>query len=177
MRSEFPGLLYCAGALIAVTSWALFMFSKEVHRKGRTVSILRLPVIWILFLVSSAPALASYPVFGNILRIHGSRCPRFLQSAIHTATASSDLHSESVRIDMLLHGSCQQAQKNRTSKNLNHSVRDEMPWKKPLFPLALVPLAVGLVLISVVIGSKNREENAKGLFCVSSRRSWSLPAR
>ncbi|RGQ70238.1 hypothetical protein DWY82_10040 [Bifidobacterium longum] len=63
MRSEFPGLLYCAGALIAVTSWALFMFSKEVHRKGRTVSILRLPVIWILFLVSSAPALASYPVF------------------------------------------------------------------------------------------------------------------
>ena len=33
--------------------------------------------------------------------------------------------------------------------------------EKPLFPLA-----VGLVLISVVIGSKNREENAKGLFCV-----------
>lgn len=63
MRSEFPGLLYCAGALIAVASWALFMFSKEVHRKGRTVSILRLPVIWILFLVSSALALASYPVF------------------------------------------------------------------------------------------------------------------
>ena len=49
--------------------------------------------------------------------------------------------------------------------------------EKPLFPLALVPLAVGLVLISVVIGSKNREENAKGLFCVSSRRPWSLPAR
>ena len=63
MRSEFPGLLYCAGALIAVASWALFMFSKEVHRKGRAVSILRLPVIWILFLVSSALALASYPVF------------------------------------------------------------------------------------------------------------------
>ena len=63
MRSESPSLLYCAGALIAVTSWALFMFSKEVHRKGRTVSILRLPVIWILFLVSSALALASYPVF------------------------------------------------------------------------------------------------------------------
>ena len=38
--------------------------------------------------------------------------------------------------------------------------------EKPLFPLALVPPAVGLVLISVVIGSKNREENAKGLFCV-----------
>ena len=33
--------------------------------------------------------------------------------------------------------------------------------EKPLFPLALVPLAVGLVLIYVV----------------SSRRSWSLPAR
>ena len=49
--------------------------------------------------------------------------------------------------------------------------------EKPLFPLALVPLAVGLVLISVAIGSKNREENAEGLFCVSSRRSWSLPAR
>ena len=49
--------------------------------------------------------------------------------------------------------------------------------EEPLFPLALVPLAVGLVLIYVVIGSKNREENAKGLFCVSSRRSWSLPAR
>ena len=48
--------------------------------------------------------------------------------------------------------------------------------EKPLLLLALVPLAVGLVLISVVIGSKNREENAKGLFCVSSRRSWSLPA-
>ena len=38
--------------------------------------------------------------------------------------------------------------------------------EKPLFPLALVPLAVGLVLISVVIGSKNREENANALFCV-----------
>ena len=49
--------------------------------------------------------------------------------------------------------------------------------EKPLLLLALVPLAVGLVLISVVIGSKNREENAKGLFCVSSQRSWSLPAR
>ena len=49
--------------------------------------------------------------------------------------------------------------------------------EKPLLPLALVPLTVGLVLIYVVIGSKNREENAKGLFCVSSRRSWSLPAR
>ena len=62
MRSEFPGLLYCTGALIAVASWALFMFSKKVHREGRTVSILRLSVIWILFLVSSALALASYPV-------------------------------------------------------------------------------------------------------------------
>ena len=49
--------------------------------------------------------------------------------------------------------------------------------EKPLLLLALVPLAVGLVLIYVVIGSKNREENAKGLFCVPSRRSWSLPAR
>lgn len=29
MRSEFPGLLYCAGALIAVASWTLFMFSKK----------------------------------------------------------------------------------------------------------------------------------------------------
>ena len=33
--------------------------------------------------------------------------------------------------------------------------------EKPLFPLALVPLAVGLVLISVVIGSKNREGTQK----------------
>ena len=33
--------------------------------------------------------------------------------------------------------------------------------EKPLLLLALVPLAVGLVLIYVVIGSKNREENAK----------------
>lgn len=49
--------------------------------------------------------------------------------------------------------------------------------EKPLLLLALVPLAVGLVLIYVVIGSKNREANAKGLFCVSSQRSWSLPAR
>ena len=63
MRSEFPGLLYCAGALIAVASWTLFMFSKKKHREGRTVSILRLSVIWILFLVSSAPALASDPIF------------------------------------------------------------------------------------------------------------------
>ncbi|GHM65882.1 hypothetical protein MCC00300_19580 [Bifidobacterium longum subsp. longum] len=38
--------------------------------------------------------------------------------------------------------------------------------EKPLLLLALVPLAVGLVLIYVVIGSKNREENTKGLFCV-----------
>ena len=38
--------------------------------------------------------------------------------------------------------------------------------EKPLLLLALVPLSVGLVLISVVIRSKNREENAKGLFCV-----------
>ena len=45
MRSEFPGLLYCTGALIAVASWSLFMFSKKVHREGRTVSILRLSVI------------------------------------------------------------------------------------------------------------------------------------
>ena len=37
MRSEFPGLLYCAGALIAVASWTLFMFSKKKHREGRTV--------------------------------------------------------------------------------------------------------------------------------------------
>ena len=63
MRSEFPSLLYCAGTLIAVASWALFVFSKRVHREGRTVSILRLSVIWIPFLVSSALALASYPVF------------------------------------------------------------------------------------------------------------------
>lgn len=67
MSNEFPGLLYCAGALIAVASWALFMFSEKVHREGRTVSILRLSVIWILFLVSSALALASYPVFGIYL--------------------------------------------------------------------------------------------------------------
>ena len=38
--------------------------------------------------------------------------------------------------------------------------------EKPLLLLALVPLAVGLVLIYVVIGSKNREETTKGLFCV-----------
>lgn len=63
MSDEFPGLLYCAGALIVVASWALFMFSKKVHREGRTVSILRLSVIWIPFLVSSALALASYLVF------------------------------------------------------------------------------------------------------------------
>lgn len=62
MRSEFPGLLYCAGALIAVASWTLYVLEKK-HREGRTVSILRLSVIWILFLVSSALALASYPVF------------------------------------------------------------------------------------------------------------------
>lgn len=49
--------------------------------------------------------------------------------------------------------------------------------EKPLLLLALAPLAIGLVLISVVIGSKNREGNAKGLFCVCSRRSWLLPAR
>ena len=49
--------------------------------------------------------------------------------------------------------------------------------EKPLLLLALVPLAVGLVLIYVVIGSKNREENAKGLFCVPSQRSRPLPAR
>ena len=144
------------------------MFSKEVHRKGRTVSILRLPVIWILFLVSSAPALASYPVFEIYSGFMDPDVLDFSQSAIHTATASSDLHSESVRIDMLLHGSCQQAaEKTRTSKNLNHKrSKIEMPMEKPLFPLALVPLAVGLVLISVVIDAKNREENAKGLFCV-----------
>ena len=29
MRSESSGLLYCAGALIAVTSWALFVFRKK----------------------------------------------------------------------------------------------------------------------------------------------------
>ena len=67
MSNEFPGLLYCAGALIAVASWAFFMFSKKVHREGRTVSILRLSIIWILFLASSALALASYPVLGMYL--------------------------------------------------------------------------------------------------------------
>ncbi|VUW82272.1 Uncharacterised protein [Bifidobacterium longum subsp. infantis] len=38
--------------------------------------------------------------------------------------------------------------------------------EKPLLPLALVPLTVGLVLISVVIGSKKLGRHAKGLFCV-----------
>lgn len=38
MRSEFPGLLYCAGALIAVASWTLFMFSKK-KASGRPNSI------------------------------------------------------------------------------------------------------------------------------------------
>lgn len=33
--------------------------------------------------------------------------------------------------------------------------------EKPLFPLALVPLAVGLVLISVAIGSKTGKETRK----------------
>ena len=33
--------------------------------------------------------------------------------------------------------------------------------EKPLFPLALVPLAVGLVLISVVIGSKTGKRTQK----------------
>ena len=33
--------------------------------------------------------------------------------------------------------------------------------EKPLFPLALVPLAVGLVLISVVIGSKKLGRESK----------------
>ena len=49
--------------------------------------------------------------------------------------------------------------------------------EKPLLLLALVPLAVGLVLISVAIGSKKLGRHAKRLFCVFSRRSWSLPAR
>ena len=34
MRSEFPGLLYCAGTLIAVASWTLFMFSKKTIGKA-----------------------------------------------------------------------------------------------------------------------------------------------
>ena len=41
----------------------------------------------------------------------------------------------------------------------------------------LWPLAIGLALISVAIGFQNREENAEGLFCMCSRRSWLLPAR
>lgn len=36
--------------------------------------------------------------------------------------------------------------------------------EKPLLLLALVPLAVGLVLISVAIGSKKLGRHAKGLF-------------
>lgn len=40
----------------------------------------------------------------------------------------------------------------------------------------LWPLDIGLALISVAIGSQNREGNAKGLFCMCSRRSWLLPA-
>ena len=39
-----------------------------------------------------------------------------------------------------------------------------MPWKNRCFLLALVPLAVGLVLISVAIGSKKLGRHAKGLF-------------
>lgn len=50
--------------------------------------------------------------------------------------------------------------------------------EKPLFPLALVPLAVGLVLISVAIGSKTgKEDTQKDSSALSSRRSWSSPAR
>jgi len=40
--------------------------------------------------------------------------------------------------------------------------------EKPLFPLALVPLAVGLVLIYVVIGSKNREDQKDSFACLLS---------
>ena len=38
--------------------------------------------------------------------------------------------------------------------------------EKPLLLLALVPLAVGLVLISVVIGSKNREDQKDSFACL-----------
>ena len=34
MRSEFPGLLYCTGALIAVASWSLF-YVLEKSSSGR----------------------------------------------------------------------------------------------------------------------------------------------
>ena len=81
MRSEFPGLLYCAGALIAVASWTLFMFSKKKHREGRTVSILRLSVIWILFLVSSA-------LSHRIRFLKCTRDPWIRMSSISTASRS-----------------------------------------------------------------------------------------
>lgn len=56
------------------------------------------------------------------------------------------------------------------TKDISESQRSERRrQEKPLLLLALVPLAVGLVLIYVVIGSKNREENAKRtLLCVFS---------
>ena len=38
MRSEFPGLLYCAGALIAVASWTL-LYVLEKKASGRPNSI------------------------------------------------------------------------------------------------------------------------------------------
>ena len=40
--------------------------------------------------------------------------------------------------------------------------------EKPLLLLALVPLAVGLVLIYVVIGSKNREDQKDSFACLLS---------
>lgn len=78
MYDEIPSLLYVAGALITVLSWTLFAFSKTIRPEGRRAFILCLSVIWILFLCEFDTGTRAISAFRGVLRIHGSRCPRFL---------------------------------------------------------------------------------------------------
>lgn len=78
MYDEIPSLLYVAGALITVLSWTLFAFSKTIRPEGRRAFILCLFRYLDIVLCEFDTGTRAISAFRGVLRIHGSRCPRFL---------------------------------------------------------------------------------------------------
>lgn len=78
MYDEIPSLLYVAGALIAVLSWTLFAFSKTIPSR-RSKSLHPVPLRYLdIVLCEFDTGTRAISAFRGVLRIHGSRCPRFL---------------------------------------------------------------------------------------------------
>lgn len=77
MYDEIPSLLYVAGALITVLSWTLFAFSKTIRPEGKSLHPVPLRYLDIV-LCEFDTGTRAISAFRGVLRIHGSRCPRFL---------------------------------------------------------------------------------------------------